>query len=92
MFLRAADFEVTLCDLEQSFLDRALAVIAKNLDREVAKQKSPKHRKPNPSSGSPRSPTARDLRLAISSSKPLRRNWKSRQSYFTSSTASAGRK
>ena len=32
-------FEVVLCDLEQTFLDRALAVIAKNLDREVAKAK-----------------------------------------------------
>jgi 3-hydroxybutyryl-CoA dehydrogenase len=28
---------VVLCDVEQKFLDRALAVIAKNLDREVAK-------------------------------------------------------
>ena len=32
-------YEVTLCDLEKKFLDRALAVIAKNLDREVAKAK-----------------------------------------------------
>jgi len=32
-------YEVVLCDLEQKFLDRALAVIAKNLDREVAKAK-----------------------------------------------------
>src|ERR1700686_2168729 len=32
-------YEVTLCDLEQKFLDRALAVIAKNLDREVTKAK-----------------------------------------------------
>ncbi len=32
-------FEVALCDLEQKFLDRALAVIAKNLDREMAKAK-----------------------------------------------------
>jgi 3-hydroxybutyryl-CoA dehydrogenase len=32
-------YEVALCDLEQKFLDRALAVIAKNLDREVAKAK-----------------------------------------------------
>ena len=32
-------FEVVLCDLEQKFLDRALAVIAKNLDCEVAKAK-----------------------------------------------------
>ena len=32
-------YEVLLCDLEQKFLDRALAVIAKNLDREVAKAK-----------------------------------------------------
>jgi len=31
--------EVVLCDLEQKFLDRALAVIAKNLEREVAKAK-----------------------------------------------------
>src|SRR6266536_3257706 len=31
--------EVVLCDLEQKFLDRALATIAKNLDREVAKNK-----------------------------------------------------
>jgi 3-hydroxybutyryl-CoA dehydrogenase len=32
-------YQVVLCDLEQKFLDRALAVIAKNLDREVAKAK-----------------------------------------------------
>src|SRR5208282_5927211 len=32
-------FEVTLCDVEQRFLDRALATIKKNLDREVAKGK-----------------------------------------------------
>ena len=30
-------YDVTLYDLEQKFLDRALVVIAKNLDREVAK-------------------------------------------------------
>ena len=32
-------YQVVLCDLEQEFLDRALTVIAKNLDREVAKAK-----------------------------------------------------
>jgi 3-hydroxybutyryl-CoA dehydrogenase len=32
-------YDVVLCDVEQKFLDRALAVIAKNLDREVAKAK-----------------------------------------------------
>src|SRR6266513_6295885 len=32
-------YEVVLCDLEQKFLDRALATIGKNLDREVAKNK-----------------------------------------------------
>jgi 3-hydroxybutyryl-CoA dehydrogenase len=32
-------FNVILCDLEQRFLDRALDTIAKNLDREVAKNK-----------------------------------------------------
>src|SRR5258708_39166803 len=32
-------YEVVLCDLEQQFLDRALAEIATNLDREVAKGK-----------------------------------------------------
>jgi 3-hydroxybutyryl-CoA dehydrogenase len=32
-------YEVALCDVEQKFLDRSLAVIAKNLDREVAKAK-----------------------------------------------------
>jgi 3-hydroxybutyryl-CoA dehydrogenase len=32
-------YEVVLCDIEQKFLDRALATIAKNLDREVAKNK-----------------------------------------------------
>src|SRR6266700_5522485 len=32
-------YEVVLCDIEQTFLDRALATIAKNLDREVAKSK-----------------------------------------------------
>jgi 3-hydroxybutyryl-CoA dehydrogenase len=30
-------FRVTLCDVEQRFLDRALETIAKNLDREIAK-------------------------------------------------------
>ncbi len=32
-------FNVVLCDVEQRFLDRGLATIAKNLDREVAKNK-----------------------------------------------------
>ncbi len=32
-------YEVALCDLEQEFLDRALSVIARNLDREVVKAK-----------------------------------------------------
>ena len=32
-------YEVVLCDIEQKFLDRALATIDKNLDREVAKSK-----------------------------------------------------
>src|SRR5271169_6856111 len=32
-------FTVVLCDVEQRFLDRGLATIAKNLDREVAKNK-----------------------------------------------------
>src|SRR2546427_8593165 len=31
--------QVTLCDVEQRFLDRALETITKNLDREVAKNK-----------------------------------------------------
>ena len=31
--------QVTLCDVEQRFLDRALDTIAKNLDREIAKNK-----------------------------------------------------
>jgi 3-hydroxybutyryl-CoA dehydrogenase len=33
-------YQVTLCDVEQRFLDRALETIGKNLDREVAKGKS----------------------------------------------------
>jgi 3-hydroxybutyryl-CoA dehydrogenase len=32
-------FHVVLCDVEQRFLDRALGMIAKNLDREVSKNK-----------------------------------------------------
>ena len=32
-------FEVTLCDVEQRFVDRALETIGKNLDREVSKNK-----------------------------------------------------
>jgi 3-hydroxybutyryl-CoA dehydrogenase len=32
-------FDVVLCDVEQRFLDRGLQTIAKNLDREVAKNK-----------------------------------------------------
>jgi 3-hydroxybutyryl-CoA dehydrogenase len=32
-------YRVLLCDVEQRFLDRALDIIAKNLDREVAKNK-----------------------------------------------------
>ncbi len=38
VFARAG-FDVVLCDVEQRFLDRGLATIAKNLDREVAKNK-----------------------------------------------------
>jgi 3-hydroxybutyryl-CoA dehydrogenase len=33
-------YQVTLCDVEQRFLDRALETIGKNLDREVAKGKT----------------------------------------------------
>jgi len=33
-------YQVTLCDVEQRFLDRALETIGKNLEREVAKGKS----------------------------------------------------
>src|SRR5205085_1171377 len=32
-------YDVVLCDVQQSFLERALGTIAKNLDREVAKNK-----------------------------------------------------
>ena len=32
-------YDVVLCDVEQRFLERALATIGKNLDREVAKGK-----------------------------------------------------
>ena len=32
-------YDVVLCDIEQKFLDRAMATISKNLDREVAKSK-----------------------------------------------------
>jgi 3-hydroxybutyryl-CoA dehydrogenase len=32
-------YQVTLCDVDQRFLDRALATIGKNLDREIAKGK-----------------------------------------------------
>ena len=38
VFARAG-FSVVLCDVEQRFLDRGLATIGKNLDREVAKSK-----------------------------------------------------
>jgi 3-hydroxybutyryl-CoA dehydrogenase len=38
VFARAG-YSVILCDIEQRFLDRALETIAKNLDREVAKNK-----------------------------------------------------
>jgi 3-hydroxybutyryl-CoA dehydrogenase len=38
VFARSA-FEVILCDVEQRFLDRGMETIAKNLDREVAKNK-----------------------------------------------------
>lgn len=39
VFARAG-YEVVLCDVEQSFLERALSTISKNMDREVAKGKS----------------------------------------------------
>jgi 3-hydroxybutyryl-CoA dehydrogenase len=34
-----AGYKVTLCDLKQEYLDRAIGFITKNLEREVAKQK-----------------------------------------------------
>jgi 3-hydroxybutyryl-CoA dehydrogenase len=34
-----SDYDVVLCDVQQSFLDRGLETISKNLDREVAKNK-----------------------------------------------------
>ncbi len=36
VFARAG-YEVVLCDVQQTFLDRALATIGKNMDREIAK-------------------------------------------------------
>jgi 3-hydroxybutyryl-CoA dehydrogenase len=39
-------YQVTLCDVEQRFLDRALETIASNLDREVAKGKTSAEDKP----------------------------------------------
>jgi 3-hydroxybutyryl-CoA dehydrogenase len=39
VFARAG-FQVLLCDVEQRFLDRALEIIGKNLDREIAKGKT----------------------------------------------------
>ena len=38
VFARAG-YEVLLCDVEQTFLDRALSTISKNIDREIAKGK-----------------------------------------------------
>ncbi len=38
IFARAG-FEVTLCDIEQRFLDRALSTVTRNLDRELSKSK-----------------------------------------------------
>jgi len=38
VFARSA-YDVVLCDVEQRFLDRGLGMIARNLDREVAKNK-----------------------------------------------------
>lgn len=38
-------YNVMLCDVEQKFLDRALATIAKNIDREIAKGKSDEGKK-----------------------------------------------
>src|SRR5258708_20769887 len=37
--LDLSGFSVILCDVEQRFLDRGIATISKNLDREVAKNK-----------------------------------------------------
>ena len=37
--LARCGFNVVLCDVDEQFLDRGLATIAKNLDREVAKNK-----------------------------------------------------
>ncbi len=39
--LARCGFSVVLCDVEERFLERGLATIAKNLDREVAKNKIP---------------------------------------------------
>ena len=39
MCLRAAGIRVVLCDVEQRFLERGIATITKNLEREVAKNK-----------------------------------------------------
>src|SRR6202167_4346398 len=37
--LARGGYDVVLCDVEQRFLDRGLATIGKNLEREVAKNK-----------------------------------------------------
>ena len=59
-------YEVVLCDVEQRFLDRGLETIAKNLDREVAKNKITADDKTPGSSASNRSRTAPSWPTAIS--------------------------
>ena len=66
--------------------------LRKNLDREVAKSKITARRKACALKRIEPLPTARDSRPATSSSKPPRRSWRSRQSFFAISTGSAGRK
>ena len=82
-------YAVTLCDVEQRFLDRGLEAIAKNLARETAKAKITAEQEARRAPGSRPFSTAASWRIATSSSKRPPRSSRSKRRFSATSTGLA---
>ena len=86
-------YSVVLCDVEQRFLERGLATITKNLEREVAKGKITAEDKASALKKiEPVTDRARSLLTATLSWRRLRRSWRSRRRFFAILTGWRGRR
>ena len=85
-------FLVVLCDVEQRFLERGLATITKNLDREVAKNKITAEEKAAALKRIEAVTERAKLADCDSSWRRRRRSLKSRRRFFATSTGWRGRR